>query len=942
MPIDLYISHYWGKAQPRSSDGPRWHPLAYHGLDVAAAGEALLNARPGLVVALADTSSLDVSTVRRWLLFALALHDIGKFTDCFQAKVPELWRNKVAWPASGPAADPGHGWSGGRLWASDCQSNVSASNGFTDLFGPRTRATLAVRRAFDRWMTAVAGHHGRPVPSNERWIAAEHICAPALEGAECFVKACARLFQIEQHVELPEDWEQRAPIASWLIAGLAMVSDWIGSNQEWFEYEKPDHTVEQYWAIARKLGAEAIAKSGLAGAGPAGSYGLADALGKPPVAPADGGAAPRSIVATPLQQWAETVEIRGPSIVVIEDLTGAGKTEAAVVAAHRLMRAGAGDGLYWALPTMATADALYGRLAGSYGRLFADATRASLVLAHSSRDFNDVFQKSIAFGERAEARYGPGGSGSEDPDETTATAACTRWLADDRRKTFLADVGVGTIDQALLSILPSKHQALRLAGLCRRVLVIDEVHSLDAYQGALVETLLRFHAALGGSAILVSATLTRQARQKLVAAFAQGAGWRKPALDEPSFPSASIVDARGLRQNPTPKSRGTLRDLPVQRISDAAGALGVLLAAAREGRAAVWVRNTVQDAIEAFTEARVALPNASVQLFHARFALGDRLRIQDGVLNRFGKSAAVEQRNTILIATQVVEQSLDCDWDVMISDLAPIDLLIQRAGRLHRHERGPRPAPVLYVVGPEPAADAGANWYEAAFPRAAFVYLHHAQLWATMQRLLDGGLPLASANPRDILEQIYEGDEATWPPALVEAAGQAIGAMLSARATAHLNGLDLRKGFVHQAGAWETDTRTPTRLGDPTRVLRLFRWDGHMLEPWWREAGVERRDPGAERRRALRLSEVTVLARRVSDVIVENGALKRAMAAEIATWPDRFDPPLLVPLIEVGGGEWRAMSIDQRDGSIEIRYSPVVGMRYAVPAASPRSPPTRG
>ncbi len=637
-------------------------------------------------------------------------------------------------------------------------------------------------------------------------------------------------------------------------------------------------------------------------------------------------------MATPLQQWAETIEIRGPSIVVIEDLTGAGKTEAAIVAAHRLMRAGAADGLYWALPTMATADALYARLARSYGRLFADANRASLVLAHASRDFNDVFQKSIALGEHTEAHYG---SGPNALDETTASAACTRWLADDRRKTFLADVGVGTIDQALLAILPSKHQALRLAGLSRRVLVIDEVHSLDAYQGALVETLLRFHAVLGGSAILISATLTRPARQKLVAAFAQGAGWRKPPLDDPSFPCASVVDACGVRQTPTPKSRGTLRDLPVRHISDTAGALEVLREAAHEGRAAVWVRNTVQDALDAFTEVRAALPDATIELFHARFALGDRLRIQDGVLGRFGKRSEARHRNAILIATQVVEQSLDCDWDVMLSDLAPIDLLIQRAGRLHRHQRGSRPPPVLHVVGPEPVADAGEKWFEAAFPRAAFVYPHHAQLWATMQRLLDGGLPLASANPRDILEEIYDGDEATWPPALVDASGKAVGAILSARATAHLNGLDLRKGFVHQAGAWETDTRTPTRLGDPTRVLRLFRWDGRRLEPWWQGAGDDRR-------KALRLSEVTVLARRVADVVVEDVALKRAMAAEIATWPDRFDPPLLVPLVPAGDGEWAATIVDQRDGRIKMRYSTILGLRFVMPTDSQSSPPTRG
>ncbi|MEQ1671849.1 MAG: CRISPR-associated helicase Cas3', partial [Hyphomicrobium sp.] len=602
-----------------------------------------------------------------------------------------------------------------------------------------------------------------------------------------------------------------------------MLSDWIGSNQTWFAYTSPTLTLDAYWEITQVRAKIALSECGLSNPRIAAGYSLTDAL--------PGVVDPTS---TPLQTWAANdANVTGQSLIVIEDLTGAGKTEAGLILAHQLMRAGAAEGLYWALPTMATADALYRRLAESYSKLFENPAQTSLVLAHSSREFNDIFKKSIELGSaKNEYAYSKDSQGPSDSD-ITATAACSRWIADDRRKTFLADVGVGTIDQAVLGILPSKHQAMRLAALCRRVLVIDEIHALDAYQNSLVETLLEFHAALGGSAVLMSATLTLAGRQRLAGAFAKGAGWPAPKLAEQHFPLATVVDHTGHRERRLDAGRGTRRDLPVHRLENAGAAIAILEQAALDGRAAVWVRNTVQDALDAYRDLRARLPNASIDLFHARFALGDRLNIEQRVLQSFGKKSSGIERQRILIATQVVEQSLDCDWDIMISDLAPIDLIIQRAGRLHRHERGERPSPVLHIVGPEPADDAGAKWYETAFPRGAFVYPHHGQLWLTMKSLLDArGLNLASGSPRDLIERVY-AEDAEFPPGLMSPSGKAEGRAASARGIGRMNALDRSKGYVHQAGAWESDTRTPTRLGDPTRALRLAKWDGQHLEPWF-------------------------------------------------------------------------------------------------------------
>ncbi|MBL4556870.1 MAG: DEAD/DEAH box helicase [Rhodobacteraceae bacterium] len=176
-------------------------------------------------------------------------------------------------------------------------------------------------------------------------------------------------------------------------------------------------------------------------------------------------------------------------LAIIEDETGAGKTEAALILAQRMLLAGKGRGLFVALPTMATADAMFRRTVQVVGKLF--GMGATLTLAHGraglSVDFRDIVDAAVK---------------SEDD------ATCSQWLSESRRRALLADVGVGTIDQALLAVLPVKFQTLRHFGLSSKILIVDEVHELgEPYIGAELEALLRMHKAAGGSAILLTATL---------------------------------------------------------------------------------------------------------------------------------------------------------------------------------------------------------------------------------------------------------------------------------------------------------------------------------------------------------------------------------------------------------------------------------------------------
>jgi len=259
-----------------------------------------------------------------------------------------------------------------------------------------------------------------------------------------------------------------------------------------------------------------------------------DASGTTPAASAAAlpftGLFPSIAAPSPLQRWAASVPLpAGPQIHLLEDVTGAGKTEAALMLTHRLMADGHADGFFIALPTMATANAMYGRIADSYVRLFANP--ASLVLAHGQSFLVDGFANSVL----------PDGAPEGDPRQLdeTASARCTAWLADHSKRALLSPAGVGTIDQALLAVLHSKHQSLRLLGLSHKVLVIDEVHACDVYMQGVLEVLLTFHARAGGSAILLSATLPQRMKQGLLKAFAKGLERPAPHAREQGYPLAT-------------------------------------------------------------------------------------------------------------------------------------------------------------------------------------------------------------------------------------------------------------------------------------------------------------------------------------------------------------------------------------------------------------------
>lgn len=788
-------------------------------LDVAAVAERLL-VPFGFAPELRDA-----------LVLLVALHDLGKISDSFRAMIeagkPQRFRH---WQLTEAL-----------LFAHD------------DRLATRIGGSWRQRQAL---YAAVAGHHGQPsdldlggqpgLPARDRGLrAALAAVGSGVQPAGEVIEAFCRLWPEASLTPLAAGKATTA--LSWWLPGLCAAADWVGSNTLWFAPEagRPDLAV--YLHHARESAETAVRAAGLSGSavrpGPLFDFAL-----RPMQAACAGIALPD-----------------GPMLAVIEDETGAGKTEAALLLAHRMMRAGKGRGIYFALPTMATSDAMFARARDVVGRMLAAPT---LTLAHGRAGLSNHFRDLVTSGQKGED-----------------APSCTDWLAESRRRALLADVGVGTVDQALLSVLPVRHQTLRHFGLSSKILIVDEVHEMgEPYIGRELERLLQMHRAAGGSAILLTATLPMALRARLLAAY----GGDNPG---PAYPALTLAGGE-IRAGFGPDTRPVKGPVRVERIAGDEAAVDLLAGAAARGAACVWVRNAVDDAIAAVAALRAR--GVEARLLHARFTLADRKRIEAEVLARAGKDG-VGREGFVLVGTQVLESSIDLDFDVMISDIAPIAALIQRAGRLWRHmDRRPAasrpvPEPVLHVLSPDPGAVQDDRWLQGTLGSGAYVYAL-ADIWRSARVLFAAGRIAAPHGLRALIEAVH-GEGAEDLPAPLQAAEiQALGKAAAAGTLALHNLVDLAAGY-RAGGRGDSDVTYPTRLGGETRTLVLARITGAGLVPW---AG----DDGTPENWAL--SEVSARSSRLARLPLPDQSLPE-IAAITQGWPDwKRAEAVLCPVAEDG------------------------------------------
>lgn len=662
--IDKTLTNLWAKT---SRDGTgRWHPLILHMLDVAVSADTILAREPESTrKRMAAILGMEWEDARAWLLLVIACHDLGKACPGFQCK----WENLSSMDAGrSPNTEINHAFVSQIALAEILQKN-SWSEELAELVAD-----------------AVGCHHGqRASPSTLDRLMGDRRAMGKVEWAEARCGLVEALLPVLNPSMTPTKGTLTGPDFM-LLSGLTSFADWIGSNEDWFSFGTPaDCDDLQDWLEKRRMKANQAL----------------DSLGWEPRTPLSKeaksfkevfGLAPRPVQEAVADALAD---LKKPAILLVEAPMGEGKTEAAFYAHLELQRRFGHRGLYVALPTKATGNAMFKR---TLTFLQSQGTNRSLdlQLLHGGALLNDTFQNLKV-------------SGIHDP-ETGGEVRAGEWFTN-KKRALLSEYGVGTVDQALLPILPVRHNFVRLWGLANRVVVFDEIHAYDAYTGTLLVHLLRWLLALGSSVVLLSATLSPSIRRKL----ADVVGSDLPEPEKP-YPRLSIFcpgeEERQKHFEADPARRLTLRlhglspDLPDMR-----AALERHLVSGGMGLALVNTVQRAQGLYRIFPDGEPLeregqyvgkrLPDGTeVFLFHARFPADRRQKREDQALETFAEGANRTGRK-ILIATQVAEQSLDLDFDLIATDLAPIDLVLQRAGRLWRHARTSRPLsePILLVAG---------------------------------------------------------------------------------------------------------------------------------------------------------------------------------------------------------------------------------------------------
>lgn len=682
-----YTKLHWAKADRLDRDNPeqprRIHLLEHHLADVGACFEQLLR-QPTIRQRLARAGGLqdlDGVTAARLSVLA-ALHDIGKVNAGFQS---QIWRNEDLPKGGRPHSFQRMGHIRDLAPVVNDEDKETGAwffpaLGFEDLLTWDDRDGATVVNLF----IAVLSHHGEPIdlgtnlPANTRAWQQYGELNPR-EGTERIGRLVRQWFPDAFAAGAPPLPDQADFQHHFL--GLCILADWIGSNERYFPFDdRPD---DCYIHTARKRAAAAIANIGLDISEQREFFGsrplrleFADLFDLP---------CPNAI-----QQRAALDTPLDCPLVIIESETGSGKTEAALWRFARMYQQGLVDGLYFALPTRAAASQIHRRVEGFVARMFPEERRPPVVRAvpgYIDRDSVDGgLQDYRVWWERDDGEM--------------------PWAAESAKRYLAAQIAVGTVDQAMLGALQVRHAHLRASCLARNLLVVDEVHASDTYMREILAALLNSHRAAGGYALLMSATLGSASRQRWLSVAAAEVGDVMPLTDAIAahYPAVSWVSGDGAAGIDYAGSNDRAKAVAMAArpaMHDFDQVAETALAAARGGAKVLVIRNTVgyarqtQQALESRAAGSSELlftVGDVITLHHSRFAAAGR-RLLDGEIERqLGKGKDRPAAGRIVVGTQTLEQSLDIDADLLITDLCPVDVLLQRIGRLHRHSGNDRPA----------------------------------------------------------------------------------------------------------------------------------------------------------------------------------------------------------------------------------------------------------
>lgn len=802
-----------------------YHPPLFHLIDTATiARQLLLRGLPSaLTQKLMDGLAISHDSLLRFVPFLCGVHDLGKIAPDFEFQNEQ--GIEIAVKLIGDEAY--------QKWLDKRSGNKIPHGTITTVTLPEYLAKFGVESLLAEEMAAITGGHHGIIPHPEDIQEARN---RRFNIGKKYWQALRKetLDELVKYTQVSaDDFPTTIPAACKIIlAGLVTLSDWLASNSNWFPYSNVP--LDEY-----KTTVEGKAKRALAESGWIGWEQHPEPLPLEKLFSYIENFVPRDLQ-TKTEQLLPQVS-NSPTLLVIEAPTGEGKTETAITVAEWCgTNSGIAKGAYFALPTQATSNQLYQRIQEFLEHRYPNQT-VLLNLVHGHAQLSEDFSQTVVC--RLDQVH--------DEDGNSPGVVASEWFTY-RKRPLLSPWGTGTIDQALMGILRSKHNFVRLLGLAGKTVILDEIHAYDAYTSTLIESLLEWLGALGSPVVAMSATLSQGQRQAFVNAYSRGLGQSPPQLENCPYPrltiySPSQASTVSFEVSPLNASRKIrLEWIEAEQIPDIlAGRL------AGGGTAAVlrtlvsWSQQTYEDLIPP------SFGQAERMLFHSRFLHIDRQRIEQQCLATYGKTVDTTKprARSVCVATQVIEQSLDLDFDLMISDLAPIDLLIQRVGRIWRHQRA-RPTgltePTLYLIRPNLKQETPD--FNPTIER--FIYERHLLLrtWDALQVLKDGDnhyylepMQWVDDHHRQIdwlIEQIYDPSRlpfATFSPQQkkdwqdsqqqLRARMDSEQQLASIRNLPHVNSL---------AEAWEITHRpehidTATRLTPPNATVVLAQQQGNGL-----------------------------------------------------------------------------------------------------------------
>jgi CRISPR-associated endonuclease/helicase Cas3 len=728
----------WAKIDARSGNV---HRLVYHMIDVGMCAAMLW--RESIAAAtkqrIAEWLHVDIESAGRMIAFWAALHDLGKASPAFQdhpslqRRSQLIWRNIRDELASVGLTFPTRD-NGERRARHETITMYALHPRYENGCGDEHTADSLTKLAAQ----ILSGHHGAFHPHIDlrtpRLLSSDtgRDIAAWPQARRALVTDMRTIFHPPAVPKFePDTLRDNAMMMQ--IAGIVTLADWLGSDSDVFPASSDAMPLHSYAAHAERLARLALRS--------------ADWRKAPAMPPLDF-VRTFGFARRPAQEAAAAAlhSTALPALAIVELPMGAGKTEIALDALSDWLRRTDGAGAYFAMPTTATSDQIHGRVRKFLHTQLGHGIEPLLVHSrallsqNAPNESTDPIEELERQGERSEA---------------------LTWFLP-RKKSLLANFGVGTVDQALLSVLQTKHFFVRLLGLSDKVVIFDEIHAYDAYMSSLLERLLHWLGQLGASVILLSATLPADTRRRLLKAYC-----RRVDSVHDGYPLLTIAPLHGETHAVALPKPPTI-ELHLDWLSDdASSIIDALRTQIADGGCAAVICNTVaraQQIHRAICEANIAdlAPEDNI-LLHARYPQAWRSAIEERVLAKFGpnttdktQSNPHRPKKSVVVATQVIEQSLDLDFDVMISDLAPADLLLQRAGRLQRHsvnDAGRRHPRRLWIAAP--SADSELPTFERA---TTAVYDEHILLrsWLALRQRT------AIAIPDDVaplIEQVY-GDAA--------------------------------------------------------------------------------------------------------------------------------------------------------------------------------------